>query len=101
MIKSGSEDRFYELELYVSGDSFVSERAIASVQDLCEKVLKDRYRLEIIDLQEEPMKAMSENIVAIPTLFRRSPKPERQIIGDLQNEQRVLMGLGIRVRRPQ
>ncbi|MFW5893200.1 MAG: circadian clock KaiB family protein [Bacillota bacterium] len=97
MNKADRKDLFYELELYVSGDSFISERAIASVRDLCERTLKGRYRLEIIDLLENPKKTLSENIVAIPTLIRLSPGPKRQIIGDLQNEQRVLMGLGIRL----
>ncbi len=86
---------FYHLELYVSGDSFVSQRAVESVQALCEEELEDRYDLTIIDLQKEPEKAVSENIVVVPTLYRRSPEPGRQVIGDLQNRERLKRGLEI------
>lgn len=90
-----SPQTFYHLELYVSGDTFVSQRAIESVRALCEEELNGRYDLGIIDLQEEPEKAVSENIVVVPTLYRRSPDPERQIIGDLQNRERLMRGLEI------
>ena len=86
---------FYQLELYVSGDSFVSHRAIESVEALCESELNGRYELDVIDLQKDPGKAVDKNIVVVPTLYRISPKPQRQIIGDLQNRERLMRGLEI------
>lgn len=85
----------YVLELFVSGDTFVSQRAIESIKALCEEVLRNQYHLKIIDLQKDPEKAVSENIVVVPTLIRRSPGPKRQIIGDLQNKERIIRGLEI------
>lgn len=85
----------YILELYVSGKTFVSERAIESVTSLCESELEGRYSLKIIDLYEDPERAIAENIIAVPTLYRKSPSPSRQIIGDLQNRERVMRGLEI------
>lgn len=85
----------YVLELYVSGDTFVSQRAIESVKALCEDTLKGECKLTIVDLQKDPEKAVSENIVVVPTLIRKSPGPKRQIIGDLQNTERVIRGLEV------
>lgn len=85
----------YVLELYVSGNSFVSERAITAVRALCESELKGQYSLKVIDLYEDPERAIAENIIAVPTLYRKSPSPARQIIGDLQNRERVMRGLEI------
>ncbi len=90
-----SKKAIYSLELYVSGESFISNRAIESVTSLCNDVLQGRYELKIIDLQKDPEKAVTENIVVVPTLIRKSPEPKRQIIGDLQNPERVMRGLEI------
>lgn len=83
------------MELYVSGDSFVSQRAIESIEALCEQELKGRHELEIIDLKKDPGKAVDENIVVVPTLYRKVPEPTRQLIGDLQNRERLIRGLEI------
>ena len=66
---------------------------MANLKTLCEEHLPGRYEIEIIDLVEEPALARSDDIVAIPTLVRRLPKPLRKIIGDLSNTERVLVGL--------
>jgi circadian clock protein KaiB len=58
--------------------------------------LKDKYSIEIIDLLKNPQLAEGDQIFAIPTLVRKFPEPIRKIIGDLSNEERVLVGLNIR-----
>jgi circadian clock protein KaiB len=45
---------------------------------------------------KEPQLAEGDQIFAIPTLVRKFPEPLRKIIGDLSNEERVLVGLNIR-----
>ena len=95
MAQKLKEAPFYRLEMYVSGDTFVSQRAIESVKALCEEELKDRYALDIVDLQKNPEKAVSDNIVVVPTLVRIEPTPKRKIIGDLQNRERLMRGLEI------
>lgn len=86
-------DERWCLRLYVAGQTPKSLRAIANLSHLCGKHLAGHYEIEIIDLVEEPSRARSDDILAIPTLVRRLPGPTRKVIGDLSNTTRVLVGL--------
>jgi circadian clock protein KaiB len=86
----------YDLRLYVAGQTPRSLQAFANLRRICEEHLSGRYRIEIIDLLEKPQLAKGDQILAIPTLVRTLPAPIRKIIGDLSNEDRVLMGLDVR-----
>jgi circadian clock protein KaiB len=86
----------YELILYVAGNTPKSVLALKNLQKYCVEYLKDAYRLEVIDLLINPQLAEVDQILAVPTLVRKVPVPIRKIIGDLSNEQRVLVGLNIR-----
>ena len=85
----------WKLRLYVAGQTPKSNRALANLKVLCEKHLKGRYRIEVIDLLENPQMARGNQIVATPTLERDLPQPVRKIIGDLSNTERVLIGLAL------
>ena len=87
---------FWKLRLYVAGQTPKSIRAFANLEALCEKHLKVRYRIEVIDLLENPHMARGDQIVAVPTLVRDLPVPVRKIIGDLSDSVRVLVGLDVR-----
>jgi circadian clock protein KaiB len=90
------DDGFYELRLYVAGKTAKSAAALANLKRYCETHLKDKYSLEIIDLLLHPQLAEGDQILAIPTLVKKVPEPIRKIIGDLSNEEKVLVGLDIR-----
>ena len=85
----------WKLRLYVVDQTPKSIRALANLKVLCEKHLKGRYRIEVIDLLENPQMARGNQIVATPTLERDLPQPVRKIIGDLSNTERVLIGLAL------
>jgi circadian clock protein KaiB len=85
----------WKLRLFVAGQTPKSIRAFANLEVLCEKHLKGRYQIEVIDLLEHPDMARGNQIVALPTLVVNLPKPVRQIIGDLSNTDRVLVGLAL------
>ncbi len=85
----------WKLRLYVAGQTPKSIRAFANLKVLCEKHLKGRYRIEVIDLLENPQMARGDQIVAVPTLVRDLPLPVRKIIGDLSNTERTLIGLAL------
>lgn len=91
-------DEHWELRLYVAGHTDKSIRAIKNLTRICNEHLDGRYSIEVIDLLERPQLAEGDQILAIPTLVRRLPAPIKKIIGDLSNEQRVLVGLDIRPR---
>jgi circadian clock protein KaiB len=65
---------------------------------ICDEHLAGAYSIEVVDLLERPQLAEGDQILAVPTLVRRLPEPIKKIIGDLSNEERVLIGLDIRPR---
>jgi circadian clock protein KaiB len=85
----------YVLRLYVAGINPRSSAAIRSVTQICEENLKDRYELQIIDIYQQPTLAKGEQIIAAPTLIKKLPLPLRRIIGDMANQDRVLVGLDL------
>jgi circadian clock protein KaiB len=90
------EGHVWELRLYVAGQTPKSVRAFANLKKICEEHMAGQYRIEVIDLLENPRMAQEDQIVAVPTLVRKLPEPVRKIIGDLANTERVLKGLEIR-----
>src|ERR1700704_4694562 len=90
------EETKYELRLYVAGKTSKSVTALTNLKKYCEEHLKGQYKIEVIDLLVKPQLAEGDQIFAIPTLVRKFPEPLRKIIGDLSNEERVLVGLNIR-----
>lgn len=88
------------LRLYVAGQSPRSLRAVANLQRICAEDLDARYRLEVIDLYQQPELAQCEQVVALPTLIKRLPEPQRSIVGDMSNTERVLVGLDLLPRSP-
>ena len=85
----------YVLKLFVTGILPNSARAVVNIKAICEKYLKDRYELEIIDIYQQPSLALSENIIAVPVLIKKFPLPEERLIGDLSDIEKVLNGLHI------
>ncbi|MES2732189.1 MAG: circadian clock protein KaiB [Bacteroidota bacterium] len=90
------KEETWELRLYVAGQTPKSVTALNNLQRYCEEFLKGKYKIEIIDLLKNPQLAEGDQILAIPTLVRKVPVPIRKIIGDLSNQERVLVGLDIR-----
>ena len=94
---SRSHKTKYSLRLYVSGSTSKSAMAVENIKRICEQHLKNQYDLEVIDIYQQPNLARDEQIVAVPTLIKRSPLPFRRLIGDLLDEKKVLLGLGLRM----
>ena len=86
----------YLLRLYIAGSTPQSNRAVANIKVICEEHLKGQYELEVVDLYEKPYLAAGEQIIAAPTLIKQLPLPLRQIIGDMSDVDRVLVGLDLR-----
>jgi len=89
----------YLLRLYVTGTTGKSIRAIQNVRRICEEHLRGLYDLEVVDIYKNLPLARGDQIVAAPTLIKRLPAPLRRLIGDMSDEQRVLVGLDIRPQR--
>jgi circadian clock protein KaiB len=89
-------ESIWELRLYIAGQTPKSILALKNITQYCKTHLEGRYSIEIIDLLKNPQLAEGDQIFAIPTLVRKFPEPIRKIIGDLSNEEKVLVGLNIR-----
>jgi circadian clock protein KaiB len=89
----------YVLRLYVAGTTARSARAIANVREMCETHLNGRYDLQVVDIYQQPSLAKGEQIIAAPTLIRKLPLPLRRLIGDMSDNDRLLVGLDLRPRR--
>ncbi len=85
----------WELRLYVAGQTPNAVAAFANLKNICEVHLKGQYRIEVIDLLQNPTLAKGDQILAVPTLVRKLPTPVKKIIGNLANEERVLVGLDV------
>src|SRR4030095_11587137 len=91
-----AKEQKYELRLYIAGQTPKSVLALKNINKYCKQHLDDKYSIEVIDLLKNPQLAEGDQIFAIPTLVRKVPEPIRKIIGDLSNEEQVLVGLNIR-----
>ena len=92
------EPEFWELRLYVAGQTPNSVAALNNLKRVCETHLAGKYSIEVIDLLQHPQLAKGDQIFAIPTLVRRLPEPLRRFIGDFSNTERMLVGLDLRPR---
>ena len=84
------------LQLYITGMSENSMRAIQNITKLCNQYLKDHFDLEIIDIYKNPSVAEEQKIVFSPSLIRQFPLPRKILIGDLSDTKKVMLGLGIK-----
>ncbi|GAB3279014.1 circadian clock KaiB family protein [Larkinella harenae] len=91
-----NQENVWELRLYVAGKTTKSVTALANLKRYCEEHLAGNYVIEVIDLLVNPQLAAGDQILAVPTLVKKVPEPIRKIIGDLSNEEKVLVGLDIR-----
>lgn len=91
-------EEFWQLRLYIAGQSPKSVTALANIKRVCEEELKGRHRLEVVDLLKHPKLAVQDQIVAIPTLVRKLPPPLRKLIGDLSHSNRIVVGLELQPR---
>jgi circadian clock protein KaiB len=89
-------EKLYTLRLYVAGQTPKSLASFATLKRLCEEHLPGRYKIEVIDLVENPQLAAGDQILALPTLVRKLPPPLKRIIGNISDEERFLIGMDLR-----
>jgi circadian clock protein KaiB len=88
-------ETWLQMRLFVAGINPRSKKAIQTLRQLCEERLDGHYRLEIIDIYQQPALARQEQVIATPTLIKLTPKPKRIMVGDLSQTDRVLAGLDL------
>jgi circadian clock protein KaiB len=88
----------YVFRLYVAGATLGSTRAVEALRATCDEHLHGRYEIEVVDVYQQPLLAVNDEILAVPTLVKRSPAPVLRIVGDLSNKQRVLLALDLKAK---
>ena len=88
--------KLWQLRLYVVDSTPKSQLALANLKKFCETHLKGIYRITVIDLLQQPQLAKGDQILAIPTVVRKLPRPVRTIIGNLSDAEHLLVGLDLR-----
>lgn len=97
---SPADGEMVYLQLYVTGNTGLSRRAIMNLKRFCERHLRGHYTLEVVDISQQPQLTQDEQIIAAPTLVKRLPPPARRVIGDLSNEEKALKTLGVEPSAP-
>jgi circadian clock protein KaiB len=85
----------YVLRLYVTGATDRSHRAIANIRGFCERYLKGRYDLKVVDIYQQPSLAQDQQIIAAPTLVKSEPLPKKRLVGDFSDRNRLSTSLGL------
>ena len=89
------DSRRLQLTLYINGTSSRSASALINLQRICEQDLAGQVDLTVVDIRSDPQALSADSILAVPTLIKRLPPPQRQIVGDLANRERVLTALDL------
>lgn len=87
----------YLLRLYVTGQTSRSLKSIENLKRLCDKYLKGRFRLEVVDIYQQPALAAEGQIIAAPTVIKMMPPPLRRLVGDFTDQHRVVLGLDLKI----
>ena len=98
LAKQGTEK--YVLKLYITGMTPRSQEALRNIKRILHEHLGDNYELEVIDIYQQPSLAKGDQIIAVPTLVKKLPAPIRKLIGDLSQEDRILLGLDLKPKGP-
>lgn len=93
-----SRQAMFKFRLYVAGDAQNSAQAIANLATLCREYLPDRHEIEVVDVFEEPKRALADGILMTPTLVKLGPMPVRRIVGNLSQIVPVMQVLGLESR---
>jgi circadian clock protein KaiB len=95
LLKRAAGIEHYSLRLYITGTSVRSNCAVAAIRALCEKFLPGKYDLEVVDIYQQPVKAMDAQIIAAPTLVKTLPEPLKRFVGDLSDRKKVIAVLDL------
>jgi len=98
LAKQGTEK--YVLKLYITGMTPRSQEALRNIKKIMRDNFGDNYELEVIDIYQQPTLAKDDQIIAVPTLIKKLPAPLRRLIGDLSQEDRIILGLDLKPKSP-
>jgi circadian clock protein KaiB len=88
----------YKFRLYIAGDAQNSAQAVANFTAFCTAYLKERHVIEVVNVFNEPKRALADRIFMTPTLLKLAPRPApTRIVGTLSQKETVLHALGLKI----
>ena len=90
----------YVLKLYITGMTRRSQEALRNIKKIMRENPDNNFDLEVIDIYQQPALAKGDQIIAVPTLIKKLPTPLRRLIGDLSQEDRIILGLDLKPKVP-
>jgi circadian clock protein KaiB len=90
----------YVLKLYITGMTARSQQALRNIKNIIKENPDYNFDLEVIDIYQQPTLAKGDQIIAVPTLIKKLPSPLRRLIGDLSQEDRIILGLDLKPKSP-
>lgn len=91
----GATEPTFHLRLYIAGDAPNSAAAVANLRTICRSYLKDRCRIEIVDVLRDPHRVLQEGVLITPLLVKLAPAPSCRVAGTLSDTDKVVHALGI------
>lgn len=88
------------MRLYVANSASNSVQAIANLEAICQQYLKGHYQLEIVDVFEQPLRALADGVIVTPSLLKLSPPPAARVVGNLSDTSKVRLALGLHGKTP-
>jgi circadian clock protein KaiB len=81
------------ITLYIVGNALNSLRAVANLKAICDTHFPGRYQPDIVDIFDDPLRAIADKVLVTPTLVITAPGARILIVGDLRDTQTVLLAL--------
>jgi circadian clock protein KaiB len=75
------------LQLYVADGATNSLEAIANLKSICDEYTLNNYEIEIIDILQDPLRAMHAGVFMTPMLINTLPAPA-QMLGNLSDREK-------------
>jgi len=85
----------FKFRLYVADRTQNSDAARANLAAICETFLAGRHSIEVVDILQQPNRALEDGVLMTPTLVKLSPLPIQRIVGTLNEKSAVLQALGV------
>ncbi|MFZ1828612.1 MAG: circadian clock KaiB family protein [Candidatus Competibacteraceae bacterium] len=100
IVKPSDPTAMMVMRLYVVGGAPNSAQALANLESICQQHLPGYYQLEIVDVLDQPLRALTDGVIVTPSLIKLSPLPVTQVVGNLSDPGKVLLALGLPGKSP-
>lgn len=90
-----TDNNMLHLRLYIARNAPNSAMAQTNLAIICQEVPSEQLNLEIVDVLQEPLRALQDKVFVTPVLHKLAPLPEVRIVGDLHDHARVRLALGL------